>query len=159
MLGSYVFVTILVLLLIIASWLGKPRTVVLWVPACLESIRPLAGLVSELARQAKLGEQAVYCYRLAIDEACANIIEHAYANSPHGEIKVVIQADDGVCKVRLTDFGEPYDPSQIPQPQKTASIEEVRPGGLGLHLIHHVMDEVHYTPSPFGNSLVMIKRR
>lgn len=128
-------------------------------PARVESIRWLGDVLARIGRKANLSERAIYQCRLALDEACANIIRHAYDNDPRGEIEAYIQAHDGMCTIHLTDFGKPYDPARVDLPQDSLSIDDTRPGGLGLHLMHTVMDEVHYTPGPYGNRLVMVKRR
>jgi serine/threonine-protein kinase RsbW len=116
-------------------------------------------MTTRYARRARLGEPDAYQCKLAVDEACSNIIRHAYGGEPTGEFDVLIQIDDGVFTIQLTDYGEPYDPQDIPSPTMGSTIEDAQPGGLGLYLIRSVMDEVHYTPDPHGNRLVMVKRR
>lgn len=148
---------VLALLLLITAILLRKRTIQLRIPARVESIRWLTGLVDEMAREVKLSEQVIFQCRLALDEACANIINHSYPESATGEIDVFIQADRGGCMIRLTDFGEPYDPAVVSTPVPARSIDDVHPGGLGLHLIRSVMDEVRYTPGPDGNRLLMVK--
>ncbi|HEC22628.1 MAG TPA: ATP-binding protein [Chloroflexi bacterium] len=154
-----VFIVILVGLLVLATLVARRQEIVLRVPARLESVRLLTDLVTDLARRARLGEEAVFHCQLAMDEACTNIIKHAYANDPSGEIEMVLRIGNGECEIQLVDFGEPYDPERVPPPQKASSIEDARPGGLGLYLIRNVMDEVRYIPGPEGNRLVMVKRR
>jgi serine/threonine-protein kinase RsbW len=112
-----------------------------------------------VANKARLGEQEAFACRLALDEACVNIIEHAYANHETGEIEVTIESAPGVCTICLTDFGEPYDPSQVAQPRFGIDMEEANPGGLGLYLMRTMTDDVQYVVGPQGNSLIMVKRR
>ncbi len=146
------------LLLVLAARLMRGRSIRLRVPARFESIRWLVSLLDELAREAQLNEQAIFQCRLALDEACANIIRHAYANDPSGEIEAHIRAGKRTFTIRLTDFGEPYDPATLAAaPATVRGLDNARPGGLGLHLMRSVMDEVRYTPGPRGNHLVMVK--
>ena len=129
-------------------------------PARLETTRYLGELAVRAAQFADFDESAVFQTRLAVDEACTNIIEHAYPNSEGGEIEVVIQARPGEIQIHLTDFGEPYDPGQVrSQPPTGLPLEEALPGGLGLYLMRRVMDEVYYTSHPNSNTLVMVKRQ
>lgn len=151
------YISALLLLLAGASILTQQRAVRLRVPARLESIRWLTALLDELAREAQLSEQGVFHCRLALDEALTNIINHSYANRPNGMIDASIRASNGVCTISLTDFGEPYDPTRVDPPLTRDSLDEVRPGGLGLHLIRSVMDEVRYATGPTGNRLTMVK--
>jgi serine/threonine-protein kinase RsbW len=155
--GSAALVVVLALLVVIALVVRR-RRVVFRVPARVESIRPVVARVSEVARRARLDEDAIFQCRLALDEACTNIIRHAYADDPSGEIEVVVEAGEGICTVHLIDFGEPYDPDQIPAPPIGSRVEESSPGGLGLYLMCAVMDEVRYTPGTRRNRLVMVKR-
>jgi serine/threonine-protein kinase RsbW len=157
-LNPWMFAAVLFAVLIIAAVVSSRRVVRLRVPARLDSIRPVIALASDLARQARLSERAIYQCRLALDEACMNIIEHAYANNPDGEIEVVIETGRGRCSIQLTDFGESYNPGSVPEPGVGSPMEEVQPGGLGLFLMRKVMDEVRYIPGPRSNCLVMVKR-
>ena len=91
---------------------------------------------------------------LAVDEACQNIIRHAY-HGADGDIVVQIDGEDGDLVVRLVDFAPKVDVARIcPRP-----LDEVRPGGLGTHFIRSVMDRVDFPPPPAGcgNVLRMVK--
>lgn len=90
---------------------------------------------------------------LAVDEACANIIRHAYKGRPDGVITLSCSEKGDGIEFLLTDTGERADASQWP----SRSLDEVRPGGLGLHLIYAVMDEVLYRQGERGNELVLAK--
>lgn len=92
---------------------------------------------------------------IAVDEACQNIIRHAYLSGP-GDIILYLRRDGDRVIVRLTDFAAPVDPAKVcPQP-----LDELRPGGLGTHLMRQVMDEIAFLPPPpgVGNLLQMIKK-
>lgn len=146
-------------LLAAAALIARHQSGSFRVPARLDQVRPLVARIVSKARQAHLDEQAIHHCRLALDEACCNIIEHSYAGFPEGEIEVIVDVRDGECAIHLVDFGHPYNPEMVPSPEIGASIDNLRPGGLGLYLMRQVMDEVSYTPSPRGNRLTMIKRR
>lgn len=153
-----ILIAVLAAVLLIGAFLARNRTVVVRVPAQYDSIRTLASLLGKIAGTARLDEQEAFACRLALDEACVNIIEHAYANAASGEIEVTIQGAPGMCMICLTDFGEPYDPQEVARPRFGVDIEDASPGGLGLYLMRSMMDEVQYVVSPYGNSLIMVKR-
>jgi serine/threonine-protein kinase RsbW len=155
----WLYFLVLGMFLVAANRLFRQRCVTLRIPARYESIRTLWTMLSRLVGEARLGDQAAFACRLALDEACVNIIEHAYANNPAGVIDVAIRTEPGCCTISLTDFGEPYDPDQIARPRLGQSIDQTEPGGLGLYLMRTLMDDVRYRPGPQGNSLIMIKRR
>ena len=91
---------------------------------------------------------------LAVDEACSNIIKHAYNNEPYNVIKVNCSIFKDRLEIRLRDFGTKANQKNI-QPR---NLDDVRPGGLGVHLIRTVMDKVVYKNDPKqGNHLLLVK--
>ena len=77
---------------------------------------------------------------LAVDEACTNIIRHAYEGRSDEKIEIDICANDMVWEVRLRDYGKKCDPCKL----KGRELQDVKPGGLGLYFIHHAFDEVQF---------------
>ncbi len=151
-------ILLLVLTASLLALVDRRRIVKVSIPASLDQIRKLAAMVETLAVGANLGDEAVHQCRLAVDEACTNIITHSYADDPSGVIEVKMIARRGHFEISLTDFGEPYDPALVAPPNIDCwSLDEASPGGLGLYLMHAVMDRVNYTVRPEGNSLVMTK--
>ncbi len=92
---------------------------------------------------------------LAVDEACQNVIRHAYGGPSDEEIELTVRQRPGRLVFRLRDFAPMVPPSFI----KPRDLEDVRPGGLGTHLIQEVMDDVQYLrPSQGeGNLLRLVK--
>jgi sigma-B regulation protein RsbU (phosphoserine phosphatase) len=91
---------------------------------------------------------------VAVDEACANIIRHAYGGRTDGDIRLACSVEDDRIEFTLTDRGRaPQDVARL-QPR---SVEEVRPGGLGMHLIRSVMDEVRFRFGEGENQLQLTK--
>lgn len=90
---------------------------------------------------------------LAIDEACTNIIRHAYGGACRPVHLTLTKKKDGTLVVALRDFGKTCDPSKI----RSRPLSEVRPGGVGVHIIRQAFDEVRYLPRARGTRLVMIK--
>src|SRR5574341_1032736 len=101
--GTTAFVVVIAVLLLAAMIMVRRRETVFRVPATVESIRAIVARVSQSAEQARLTEQAIFQCKLATDEACANIIEHAYGESG-GEIEVILKVRDGL-HIHLIDFG------------------------------------------------------
>jgi anti-sigma regulatory factor (Ser/Thr protein kinase) len=103
-------------------------------------------------------EKEVDLIVLGLDEACSNIIRHAYLSEPGYRIRLVCDKLSKSIRFRLRDFGKPCDPLIIQAKLRERSLGCVRPGGLGLHFIHAAFDEVHFLPKPEGTELVLIKR-
>jgi sigma-B regulation protein RsbU (phosphoserine phosphatase) len=93
---------------------------------------------------------------LAIDEACQNIIRHAYHGETNEEIILHISRNGNCLNISLEDFA----PEVSADCMKPRELADVRPGGLGCHFIKQVMDEVSVGPSPNGrgNILRMVKQ-
>jgi anti-sigma regulatory factor (Ser/Thr protein kinase) len=121
---------------------------------------PVATLwVAEAARAAGLDRRVVSQIELAVDEVCANVVEHAYAGMDAGEMEVTCALEVEGFVVRVRDWGASFDPGAVDEPDVTAPLEERGLGGLGLFLVRQVMDEVDFSFSRVhGNELVMVKR-
>ncbi|MBM3515433.1 MAG: serine/threonine protein phosphatase, partial [Alphaproteobacteria bacterium] len=94
---------------------------------------------------------------MAVDEACQNIIRHAYASVPEGgDIMIDFARESDALTVSLMDFAPPVDIDRI----KSRDLNEVRPGGLGVHLIKSVTDDARFLPPPpgVGNLFKLTKR-
>ena len=129
------------------------------VPARYDRVKQICAFVVEAAEMAGLDEAAAFHCQLAVDEACTNIIEHGYEGEDKGQIEVVCYTSPEVLKVDLRDQAPPFDVSKIPDPPSSPSLEEMQVGGLGVHFVKKVMDEVVYSHKNGTNSLVLVKRR
>src|ERR1035441_4832920 len=110
--------------------------------------------VDELSLVFGLPEESSQGVTLAVDEALANIIRHAYKNRYDLQIELNCQAGNDQIEFTLLDQGEPPDPARIcGQP-----LDDVSLSGRGTHLIKMMMDEVTYECVPGGNQLTLIKR-
>ena len=139
---------------------GKRMAQTVTFPGRFESLVGISEFVARIAQAAGLDMRAVYDVQMAVDEACANIIEHAYGGEGRGDIECTCCADSDALTVTLRDRGRPFDPADVPEPDLRASLEERREGGLGLYFIRRLMDEAHFEFTPdSGNILTMIKRK
>lgn len=112
-------------------------------------------------RAADWNDDEVYHVQMAVDEACSNIVEHAYGPGWQGAIELTccIQ-DQGDLIVSIHDNGRPFDPSTVPDPPIGADLENLPEGGLGLYFMRRLMDQVTFQfDEQNGNVLTMVKRR
>lgn len=81
---------------------------------------------------------------LAVDEVCANLVQHAPPGTTPGPSRVVVRrrADDIIVEVE--DRGEPFDPADAPPPDLDSAWDERRVGGLGWFLVRQMVDALHY---------------
>jgi serine/threonine-protein kinase RsbW len=129
-------------------------------PGRFDSLAAIGEYVTRAAEAAGLDARSVEGVELAVDEACSNIIEHAYGGEGRGDIEVTYRIDGDGLTVLLRDYGQPFDPDSVPEPDLQAPLEDRDAGGLGLHFIRQLMDQVRFEfTAGSGNVLTMVKRR
>jgi anti-sigma regulatory factor (Ser/Thr protein kinase) len=91
---------------------------------------------------------------LGVDEACTNIIRHAYHLAEDQLISLSLETikSNGV-RFRLRDYGDRLDATNY----QGRSLDQPRPGGLGMHLIRHAFDQIDYQQRRRGTLLVLTK--
>jgi serine/threonine-protein kinase RsbW len=129
-------------------------------PGAYQSLASISEFILKAAQQAGLDSQATYAVQMAVDEACTNIIEHAYEGEGKGSITCSVTSDLTGLTVVLKDHGRPFNPKHVRNPNTRLPLSKRKVGGLGLFFIRSYMDEVYFEFSPEqGNRLTMIKRR
>lgn len=133
-------------------------TVELTLPARLESLAVLEACITALlSQEPDLSDRDARTFEvvLAVHETCTNIIEHAYRDTP-GRMQVALTFLDDPRRLEVTvhDTGETFDLSEVQPP----NLDEAQTGGYGLFLIHHLMDEVVYSPERGNNRWRLLKR-
>ncbi len=129
------------------------------VPARYDRIKQVCDFVEAAADGAGLDETSKFHCQMAVDEACTNIIEHGYEGEDRGQIEAICSADPGVLRIELRDQARPFDFNEVPEPKLNTSLEESTVGGLGVHFIKKMMDEVTFSRETGTNRLVMVKRK
>src|SRR6202050_4544034 len=111
------------------------------------------GAIGRLAEVIGWEEPECRAIALALDEALANVIRHAYHNSADGMIELECRESADGLEITLLDKGDAPDRSKI----CAREIGCDQPGGLGTHIIKNVMDSVSYEGPPEGNRFVARK--
>ena len=132
------------------------RLIRLSFPSLPAKLRDIRAAVAEAIEGAGCAGDVAGDVVLAIDEACQNVIRHAYGGATDGKIVLEICRDGDALVVYLRDFADVVDPGAV----GPRDLADVRPGGLGTHFMRTVMDEVTFLPPPAdgGNLLRMVKR-
>jgi serine/threonine-protein kinase RsbW len=131
----------------------------LTVPGRYDRLAQLCQFVATAATEAGLDESESSHCQLAVDEACTNIIEHGYGGENLGEIRLTCDPGPGELTITIQDHARPFDPTDVPEPDLSAPLDEMRIGGLGLYFMRQVMDAVEFNYEDGGNTLVLVKRR
>jgi anti-sigma regulatory factor (Ser/Thr protein kinase) len=134
----------------------------LTVPGRYDQINAICDFVAQGAEQAGLDADAAFHVQLACDEACTNIIEHAYGGESQGDIDVSWKINRQTFTITLKDKGQPFNPNSVETPnipQHPNEIDQLKIGGLGLHFMRRMMDELIFQfDEKSGNTLIMVKR-
>jgi len=127
-------------------------------PGNYKNLETISEFVIGQAEQADFSPSAVYAIQTAVDEACANIIDHAYGGENLGEIAIQIEKIKKGLRIILWDQGEPFNPDDVPEPDITSPLEIRKERGLGIFFMRKLMDEVTFSFSESkGNKLTLIK--
>ena len=94
---------------------------------------------------------------LAVNEAVTNVLLHGYDGQP-GPVTICVEVVDNDLRVILSDNAPPFDPTRVPPPDIFLPLEDRPLGGLGVHMMRQLTDELVYRPLADGNELVFVKR-
>ncbi len=134
---------------------SEPQELSLTIPADSRYLLMIRTVIREAVEVSGFSEQVAKDVVLAVCEAVSNIISHCYC----GEcgpvtLRCILHADR--LEVRLRDFGPKPDPEKL----RSRDLEDVRPGGLGIHIMHETMDEIDYDLSlDTGTELKLVKHK
>ena len=125
-------------------------------PARTENLKNVRANLRAALSSAEFSDDVINCVVLALGEACMNIIQHAYCDDDCGDIILEVHKNESDLTFRLTDFAKKKSRAEE---MKSRDLDEIRPGGLGCHIINEIMDEVQLLDcaSPRGNILEMKK--
>lgn len=124
-----------------------------------EQLAQIREFISKSANQIGIKQNEIDKIILAVDEACTNIIKHAYHFNPEKEITIILAFNSEEFKITLIDEGDSFNPNSISNPDMKKYFEEKRVGGLGLHLMRTLMDNVEYkTIDGKLNKLILRKK-
>lgn len=122
-----------------------------------ERLIEVRDFVSAAARAFGFGDEDVSKIALAVDEACTNIIKHAYNFDPAHSIEIAVGTAQDSFEVTITDSGRRFDPGVIPAPDMKEYLTHYRRGGLGVFLMRSLMDRVEYAFPPGHNEVRLVK--
>ncbi|HET7715714.1 MAG TPA: ATP-binding protein [Bauldia sp.] len=134
------------------------RTLSLRLPNRLAAIARTAEEVARFCRDRHVPEATVGHINLALDEAITNTIEYAWPDGGEHEIALSLALGDDEIVAELSDDGIAFDPLKVPPPDLDADLESRPIGGLGVHFVKTLMDDVAYRRENGRNVLTMRKR-
>ncbi|CAM3327451.1 ATP-binding protein [Rhodothermus bifroesti] len=127
------------------------------IPSSTRYLETVRRFVEQHARKAGLPETVINELKLAVDEACTNIIKHAYKGRTDQPIDVAVLIEPERFVVRLRDQGDAFDVTHYREPDLQALIRRRQGGGLGIRLIRKLMDQVEYRSLGRYNEVQLVK--
>ena len=101
----------------------------------------------------------LYRVELVLEEWGLNVMDHGHDDDTH-EIDIALTTDDDQVTIEIVDGGRPFDPlNDAPPPDLTSAVGERRVGGLGVHFMRTLMDEVLYNRESGKNHLKLVTRK
>jgi serine/threonine-protein kinase RsbW len=127
-------------------------------PSRTDNLEVVRDFVRKLAGKAGFDQENADQIALAVDEACTNVIKHAHEFNSRKMIDLAINSTNSQFQVIITDKGRGFDPKSLEKPNISKYIHEAKMGGLGIHLMKTLMDEVNYSFNPgVKNQVSLIK--
>ena len=121
-----------------------------------ERLSDIREFVASLARRHGFAEDEVANIVLAVDEACTNIIKHAYQSAPDRPIEVSVSRSGDAFEITIFDEGRAFNPEQLRSPDLKDHLAHFRRGGLGVYLMKKLMDNVEYRFQPGAKNEVRL---
>ena len=123
--------------------------------AVLESVPLAIDCVGECASTMGFSDREVLRIQVAVDEACANVIKHAYNYDENKKIDITVETNSSKLTITISEQGRGFDPGKLESPEQR--LQKHARGGLGIALIKKVMDEVSFDLHPGSNHVKMVK--
>lgn len=117
-----------------------------------------AGMLARFGAQHRLPAPVLHDMNVALDDALNNIIAYGYDAGTDGEITITLEHGQGEVVLVIEDRGRPFDPTQTPAPELGAPLRARKVGGLGIHFMRSLMDDITYTRVDGMNRLCLIKK-
>ncbi len=131
---------------------------VLKIPTQSTNLKIIRDFITDIARKAGFDESASFDIALAVDEACTNVIKHAYRGGDDKEITVKVRYDSDKIIISISDTGKGFKSELEDETAVKKRLNSLQRGGLGIFLMKKTMDEVVFDKdSDLMNSVKMTK--
>lgn len=122
-----------------------------------EDLAAVETMLDRLAERMRLPRETMSQIRIVCDEVLANVITHGFRDDGEHDIEVSVESTERRLVLTVSDDGVPFDPLGAPLPDTSGSLEERPVGGLGIHLVRHLVDQMTYERRGGRNLLTVVK--
>ena len=124
----------------------------------LREIVGAAAKIDAFCESNDLSQEIAYAVNLSVDEILTNTISYGYDDDEPHRIEIIVRTEADALVVVIVDDSAPFDPTVPAEPELEASLEEREVGGLGLFLVHQMMDGIDYERVDGCNVVTLTKR-
>ena len=123
-----------------------------------DQLERIAAVVEEIGEKESWAPDLIFRINLALEELGLNIINYGHDGGVH-EIQFTMTLEGETITIEISDDGRPFDPlSEAPVPDVTAALDDRPVGGLGVHLVRTMMDDMRYQRVSGRNHITMVTR-
>lgn len=133
---------------------AKKKKYMIVTPSESEFLETIRDFISKIANCVGFTEESINKIQLAVDEACTNVINHAYDEMTNNDLRVEAKVADDKLDVSVIDYGKGFEPHIIKSPNMRKYLKGYKRGGLGIHLIKKLMDDVTFSVTPFKKNQI-----
>ena len=130
----------------------------LTLPNDIETIPQLNEFIDGFCEEKGISMEISMSLNLAIEEAVVNVMNYAYPEGTVGHVDIEVDADKESITFVISDTGKPFDPTKKEDVDITLPAEKRKIGGLGIHLIRRIMDDIDYQYTDKKNILTLKKK-
>lgn len=129
------------------------------VPASMAHLKEIRDFIEQIGKKYKISDKIINSFKLVVDEACTNIIRHGYKDIKDGKITIRAIIRRLSVTIVVIDQGRSFDPRQVKDPDLQKYVQIGKKGGLGIHMMRKLMDDIQYNITGHGNELRLAKTR
>ena len=119
----------------------------------------ISAAVEDIGQRENWPAQLIFRVNLVLEELGLNIMSYGYDEGLH-EFEITLTSEADVLRIEVTDDGRPFDPlNEAPEPNLDASVDDRQVGGLGIHLVRTMVDEMSYRREQDKNHLTLVARK
>jgi anti-sigma regulatory factor (Ser/Thr protein kinase) len=123
----------------------------------LSELETLCQHLNKLGQVTGLSEACITDINICLDELFTNTVSYGFDDDLEHNIRFTINADNNVLTINIEDDGIPFNPLETKEPEIPADLIDARIGGLGIHIVRKLMDDISYTRKGGKNKLTIKK--
>lgn len=123
----------------------------------LEEIIRINKLIDKFGDEDNITPDTIYEINLALEEILTNILSYGFKDSLEHSISIEGRVQNNILKIKIEDDGIAFNPLSVAEPDLKSNIEERQIGGLGIHLVKTLMQNISYRRE-YGKNILILEK-